>query len=265
MATTFESTLLYKCFPPGTSNANPGNGGRTFKTAPAKTQGEADLLAKDGWFPSMAAAEEAYDLAKSPEDPGDLPSTATPEERAAAADALQADAAEKLNEANQNLAADQVTFDAADKDLQKVLEEYEEATEAKKDFDAKYADLLGRKAAAQVRAQEAGKTLSSSKLRTQAADRALDDAATKVITMGSLLTNAKKKALDAAAAKQKALAAAEKKDAAPKEDPTLPPVPPVLPTPPEPTPDPTITPVAPLPDLPSPAAGQPGVRTKKAL
>lgn len=268
MSTEIEfPTLLYLCVPPGTAGSSPAPGGHAYKSAPAKSQAEADNLVKDGWAFSLegaGSAIEAYDLAKSPEDTGQLPSTATPEERAAAAEALQTDAAERLNEANQAVVEDQEAADVANKALDAVLEEYVDATKAKADFDARYADLLARKNAAQAEALIKSKNLASSKLRAQGADRALDDAATKVITMGSLLTNAKKKALDAAAAKQKALAAAAKKDHPPPASPTPPAAPPAPPAPP--APDAPGEPTAPpLPDVLIPVAGQPGVRTKKAL
>lgn len=247
MATTFEATLLYKCFPPGTVGGNPGPGGHVWKSASARTQAEADILAKDGWSVSLegpGGAIENYDLATPLPDSSQLPSAATPEERAAAADVLQAEAADALTQANETLAADQVLASDADKAFEKVLEEFDQATEAKADFDARYKDLLDRKAAAAATLQNANKTLASSKLRAAAADRALDDAAVKVITLGSLLTNAKQKALDAAAAKQKALAKAEAKETAP----------------------PTTDVPAPVQDAPTPIApAQPGVRAKKTL
>lgn len=258
MPTEIVYTRLYRC--PG---PNAGPKGTTYESRALATQAEIDLLMQDPnkWSPTLDEAVESYLLAKSNSASVDLPSTATPEERAAAAEAIQAQAAADLNTANENLAADQAAYSVAGEVLAKILAEYDDATRAKVDFDARYADLLARKTVAEKAAQEKGKTLASSTLRQAAADRTLDDAATKVIATGSVLTTAKKKALDAAAAKQKALAAAQAKeaaaaasaakeaaDAAAKAG-TAPILPPDPPPPPGPPPEP---------------AAQPGVRSKKA-
>lgn len=229
-------TGVYKC--PG---RYPGNRGRTYNQQAAANQAELDLLLGDGWCRSLPEAEDAYDLTK-PQATAATPPTSTPEERAGAADALQADAAYRLNQANETLKADQQLADSAADALAEVMEESEHADRAKADFDARYADLQTRKATAQANASNTSKNLTSSKLRQAAADRALDDAAGKVLTTGDLLAEAKRKALDREVAKQRALAAAQAKETAP-----------TAPTPPEPEPQPA----APAPTPPTDPAPPP--------
>lgn len=208
-------TGVYKCSPAG---KYPGNGGRRHDLKPAANQSELDLLLGDGYSLSLQAAEEAYDLTKPATGPA-TPSTSTPEERAVSAEALQADAAARLNQANEALEADQLDADLAEKAETAIEREYAEAAEAKADFDARYADLLARRSGILAHREAAAKTLASSKLRQAAADRALDDAATKVITSSDLVKEAKQKAMDKEVAKRKALAEAQGKDKAPVVDP----------------------------------------------
>lgn len=238
-------TAVYKCSPTG---RYAGNGGRRYDDRPAADQAALDVLLGDGWSLSMPAAEDAYDLTKPAAGPA-VPSTSTPEERAAAAQALEVAAADRLSQANEALKVDEARAIAADEALAKVLEESKEADEAKADFDARYADLQVRKSAAQAHAQATSKNLASSKVRQAAADRALDDAAGKVLTMGDLLTQAKQKALDTAAAKQKALAVAQAKDAH------------ATPLEPEPVPPAAETP-APAPATPDPEPAKPARPTR---
>lgn len=213
--TTEFPTLLYKCFPPGTPGTNPGNGGHTYKSKGAADQAAYDLLSGDGWFPNMQAAEEAVDLANAPDPLAVQTSSMTPEERAAAADQLQMDAADALTKANEALVVDQANADAAEKVLADASSKADLALAKKEAADADYQVTALEKSAALADSISKNKVLTSSKLRQAAADRALDDAAGKVLTMGSLLTKQKQQALDKAAAKQKALAAAEAKEKEP--------------------------------------------------
>lgn len=231
-------TGAYKCSPAG---RYPGNGGRKFDNKPAANQSELDILLGDGWSLSLVAAEDAYDLTKPSTGPA-TPSTSTPEERAGAAEALQADAAARFSQANEALNADQLEADSAAKAADEIEKEYAEATEAKADFDARYADLLVRRSGILARREATNKSLASSKLRLAAADRAFDDAAGKVILSSDALSDAKKKAMDKELAKQKALAAEKAKEAqaTPEPPPATPELSPELP-PPAPvraTPDP---------------------------
>jgi hypothetical protein len=57
----FEQKMLYRS--PGANNAGRG---RTYDTAAAKSQGEVDILLKDGWFYSLPEAIEAFDLKTRP-------------------------------------------------------------------------------------------------------------------------------------------------------------------------------------------------------
>lgn len=240
-------TGVYKCSPSG---RYPGNGGRKFDMKPATNQAELDVLLGDGWSLSLPAAEDAFDLTKPQAGPA-TPSNSTPEERAQAADALQADAAARLNQANEQLKIDQDEADVAEKAADRIEQEYAEATEAKAEFDARYSDFLARRTSALSAREAKRKNLASSKVRQAAADRALDDAAGKVIMSSDLLTQAKQKAIDKEIAKQKALEAAQQ-----KEDPPATPEPPAH-VEPEAAPTPPPEPVAATPTPPAPPAAPP--------
>jgi hypothetical protein len=77
----FEQKMLYRS--PGANNAGRG---RTYDTAAAKSQGEVDILLKDGWFYSLPEAIEAFDLKTRPAT-AEPATPMTPEERSAAAQA----------------------------------------------------------------------------------------------------------------------------------------------------------------------------------
>lgn len=214
-------TGVYKCSAAGKYS---GNGGRKYDNKAAANQAELDVLLGDGWSLSLPAAEDAYDLTKPQTGPA-IPSTSTPEERAAAADALQAEAAYRLNQADEALTAAQALADTQAKSLADATAKCDAATEKRDAAEAEYQESAALKASALASSLAADKDLTSCRVRRAAADRALDDAAGKVLTTGDLLTQAKQKAMDREVAKRKALAAAQAKETPPPPRQETPPPP----------------------------------------
>lgn len=198
--------MMYRC--PG---VNKGPQGHTYDWAPAANQAEVDALTKDGWFASLGEAIEAVDLASPPDTIAEALASATPEERAAAAQKALSKAAEDSLIAKRAAETDQATLDEATKALALATDKQESMAMNKELAESQYRTASADKNVALEKCQAASKAAASSKLRAQAADRTLADAASKILTADSLLAAAKQKALDQAEAAEKALAAAEAK------------------------------------------------------